>query len=181
MNSTDHRIDIDGVSVSPAHFIGGKRVASKRTFEVRTPLDWSWKLADIARGDAGTAAQAMAAAVDGFKAWSALTVDKRAQALHNLADLIDATRGHRGRRMPRHGDAAAQSASAINSARARNFRAYADLMREYQPRRWQSNNTDNRVLRAPAGPAVIITPWNAPFMLATWKCAPPWPRATRWC
>ena len=30
----------------------------------------------------------------------------------------------------------------------------------------------NRVLRRPAGPAVVITPWNAPFMLATWKIAP---------
>ena len=24
----------------------------------------------------------------------------------------------------------------------------------------------------PAGPTVVITPWNAPFMLSTWKCAP---------
>ena len=55
---------------------------------------------------------------------------------------------------------------------ARNFRAYADLAVAYQARTWSSNNTDNRVLRMPAGPAVIITPWNAPFMLSTWKCAP---------
>jgi len=55
---------------------------------------------------------------------------------------------------------------------ARNFRAYADLAIAYQARTWASNGTDNRVLRMPAGPAVIITPWNAPFMLSTWKCAP---------
>jgi len=173
MNSTDNRIDLDGVAVSTAHFIGGKRVSSPRTFEVRTPLDWSRKLADIARGDADTADHAMAAAVDGFKTWSEFTVDERAQVMHNLADLIDANadaiafvecldmamlhRSLRARLIPRG---------------ARNFRAYADLMREHEPRRWQSNNTDNRVLRCPAGPAVIITPWNAPFMLATWKCAP---------
>src|SRR6202035_2207990 len=40
------------------------------------------------------------------------------------------------------------------------------------PRRWSSNGTDNRVLRMPAGPTVVITPWNAPFMLSTWKAAP---------
>lgn len=172
MNATN-RIDIDGVSVSPHHFIGGARVPSPGAFEVRSPLNWSWKLADIARGDAGAAAHAMAAAVDGFKTWSALPVDKRAQVMHKLADLIDANadaiaaiecidmamlhRSLRARLIPRG---------------ARNFRAYADLMRAHQPRHWRSNGTDNRVLRAPAGPAVIITPWNAPFMLATWKCAP---------
>lgn len=172
MNAT-HRINIDGVSLSPAHFIGGKRVSSPGAFEARSPLDWSWKLADIARGDGSTAAHAMAAAVDGFKTWSALPVDKRAQVMHKLADLIDANadaiaaiecidmamlqRSLKARLIPRG---------------ARNFRAYADLMATHEPRRWQSNNTDNRVLRDPAGPAVIITPWNAPFMLATWKCAP---------
>ncbi len=55
---------------------------------------------------------------------------------------------------------------------ARNFRAYAELARRYEPRRWSSNGTANTVLRMPAGPTVVITPWNAPFMLSTWKCAP---------
>jgi 5-carboxymethyl-2-hydroxymuconic-semialdehyde dehydrogenase len=55
---------------------------------------------------------------------------------------------------------------------ARNFRAYADLAEEYEPRRWASNGTDNAVLRMPAGPTVVITPWNAPFLLSTWKIAP---------
>jgi len=55
---------------------------------------------------------------------------------------------------------------------ARNFRAYADLAEAYVPRRWSSNGTDNEVLRMPAGPTVVITPWNAPFMLSTWKSAP---------
>jgi betaine-aldehyde dehydrogenase/5-carboxymethyl-2-hydroxymuconic-semialdehyde dehydrogenase len=55
---------------------------------------------------------------------------------------------------------------------ARNFRAYADLSEAYEPRRWASNGTHNTVLRMPAGPTVAITPWNAPFMLSTWKCAP---------
>ena len=55
---------------------------------------------------------------------------------------------------------------------ARNFRAYADLAEAYSERVWESNGTRNRVLRMPSGPAVVITPWNAPFMLSTWKTAP---------
>src|SRR5205085_1630859 len=46
---------------------------------------------------------------------------------------------------------------------ARNFRAYADLAASYQEREWSSNGTANRVVRRPAGPVVVITPWNAPF------------------
>jgi betaine-aldehyde dehydrogenase/5-carboxymethyl-2-hydroxymuconic-semialdehyde dehydrogenase len=55
---------------------------------------------------------------------------------------------------------------------ARNFRAYADLAVAYEERDWRSNGTWNRVQRMPAGPAAVITPWNAPFMLSTWKTAP---------
>ena len=55
---------------------------------------------------------------------------------------------------------------------ARNYRAYADLAVAYEERVWSSNGTENRVIRMPSGPAVVITPWNAPFMLSTWKTAP---------
>ena len=55
---------------------------------------------------------------------------------------------------------------------ARNYRSYAELAERYQERVWSSNGTANRVIRMPAGPAVVITPWNAPFMLSTWKTAP---------
>ena len=55
---------------------------------------------------------------------------------------------------------------------ARNYRAYADLAVAYDERDWRSNGTWNRVQRMPPGPAAVITPWNAPFMLSTWKTAP---------
>ncbi len=55
---------------------------------------------------------------------------------------------------------------------ARNYRAYAELADAYEERVWSSNGTLNRVIRMPAGPAAVITPWNAPFMLSTWKTAP---------
>ena len=60
------RSEISDVAVSPDHYIGGKRVGSDSTFEVRSPLDWEWKLADVARGDALTADRAVTAAVDAF-------------------------------------------------------------------------------------------------------------------
>jgi acyl-CoA reductase-like NAD-dependent aldehyde dehydrogenase len=55
---------------------------------------------------------------------------------------------------------------------ALNYRNYADLAVAYEERDWRSKGTWNRVQRMPAGPAAVITPWNAPFMLSTWKTAP---------
>ena len=82
------RAVVEGVAVSPDHLIGGARVPSPTTFEDRSPLDWSWKLADIARGDAATAHAAVTAAVMAFRPWADLGPAGRAEHLHRLADLI---------------------------------------------------------------------------------------------
>jgi betaine-aldehyde dehydrogenase/5-carboxymethyl-2-hydroxymuconic-semialdehyde dehydrogenase len=167
------RSEISDVSVSPDHYIGGKRVASPNTFEVRSPLDWDWKLADVARGDALVADRAITAAVDAFPAWSALPPTERGEHLHRLADLIDDNVEEIAT------VECADMAMLLESLQARvihrgaeNLRNYADLAIEYQGRRWASKGTTNFVERMPAGPAVIITPWNAPWLLETWKLAP---------
>lgn len=173
MPPSSERVDIDGVSVSPDHFIGGRRVGSPARFEVRSPLDWTRVLAEVARGDAATADAAVTAAVDAHPAWAALTAGERARYLHRLADLIDANVERLAL------VECLDMAMLLGSLRARviargalNFRNYADLAATHRERVWSSRGTLNRVIRAGAGPAVIITPWNAPFMLATWKCAP---------
>jgi acyl-CoA reductase-like NAD-dependent aldehyde dehydrogenase len=154
------------------HYIDGRRVGSPTTFEDHSPIDWSL-IADVARGDAETADLAVSAAVRAFPEWAALGPAGRAGYLRRLADLVDA-----------NVDSLAEAecldmAMLLRSLKARvigrgarNFRAYADLAEAYSERVWESNGTRNRVLRMPSGPAVVITPWNAPFMLSTWKTAP---------
>ena len=167
------RIDIDGSSVSPDHYIGGRRISSPRTFEDRSPLDWSLKLGDFARGDADTAARAVSAAAEAFPDWSAAGISERAACMHRLADLIDANVKALARLECLDMAMLQESLELRVIPRgARNFRAYADLAGEYEGRTWSSNGTANAIQRMPAGPAVVITPWNAPFMLSTWKCAP---------
>jgi betaine-aldehyde dehydrogenase/5-carboxymethyl-2-hydroxymuconic-semialdehyde dehydrogenase len=127
----------------------------------------------MARGNALTADRAITAAVDAFPRWSSLAPQERAEHLHRLADLID----------DNIADLAvvecADMAMLLESLQARvihrgaeNFRNYADLAAGYEGREWSSKGTDNHVQRMPAGPAVIITPWNAPWLLSTWKLAP---------
>ena len=174
MVAVEHeRADVGGVSVSVDHYIGGRRVPSSTTFEDRSPLDRSMKLADVSAGDGEIAALAVGAAVDAFPAWAALGPPGRGSILRRLADLIDANIERLA--IVECLDMAMLHESLrlrVLSRGARNFRAYADLAEAYEERVWSSNGTLNRVVRRPAGPTVVITPWNAPFMLSTWKCAP---------
>ncbi len=167
------RVDVGGVEVSTDHYINGQRVSSESTFEDRSPLDWSLKLADVARGGPVEADAAITAAVNAFPAWAALTAYERGELLHRLADLIDENIDPIASVETLDMGMLEESLRLRVIARgARNFRAYADLAVNYVGRQWESNGTQNFVQRMPAGPTVVITPWNAPFMLSTWKCAP---------
>ena len=166
------RTDVAGVEVSTEHFIGGERVGGGATFVDLSPID-AQPLAEVARGGEHEAELAVAAATEAFPGWAALGAAGRAEAMHRLADLIDANVERLA------AVECADMAMLLRSLRARvisrgarNFRAYADLAVAYEERVWESNGTRNRVIRMPSGPAVVITPWNAPFMLSTWKTAP---------
>ncbi|HEY1825609.1 MAG TPA: aldehyde dehydrogenase [Acidimicrobiales bacterium] len=170
---SEERVLVGDVLVATGHFINNERVSSSRTFEDRSPLDWSLKLADVSRGGIDDVDRALCAAVAAFPAWSALGVRGRGAYLRRLADLIDEN-------VERIAEVECLDMAMLEESLklrviargARNFRAYADLAEHYESRRWASNGTHNTVLRMPAGPTVVITPWNAPFMLSTWKCAP---------
>jgi acyl-CoA reductase-like NAD-dependent aldehyde dehydrogenase len=172
MTTVTERIRVAGVEVSPDHFIGGERVASELRFEDISPIDGE-VMGEVSRASEADVDLAVRAAHDAFPAWAELGPAGRAPYLHRLADLIDENidrlaavenmdmamllRSLRARVIPRG---------------ARNYRSYADLAVAYEERDWRSQGTWNRVQRMPAGPAAVITPWNAPFMLSTWKTAP---------
>ena len=163
---------IAGIAVSPDHFIGGERVSGEATFTDISPIDQS-VLAEVARGGPRETEMAVDAARQAFPAWAALGPAGRAAHLRRLADLIDQNIERIATVECLDMAMLERSLKARVIARgARNYRAYADLAEAYHERTWSSNGTENRVLRMPSGPAAVITPWNAPFMLSTWKTAP---------
>lgn len=171
--SHSHIVDLDGVSVSTAHLIGGERVASASSFPTYSPMAPDQPLAMVSAGDATIADRAVSAAVDGFARWSRTSPAERAAALRRLADLIDAHNDDIA--LVETLDMGFRYASMQERLVARgavNFRTYADLIEQRPVEEWSARGTRHRVNRLPAGPALIITPWNAPFMLATWKVAP---------
>jgi acyl-CoA reductase-like NAD-dependent aldehyde dehydrogenase len=170
--ASDQRVEVAGVSVSTDHYVGGERVASSERFVDLSPIDES-VLAEVSRADGELVDHAVRAANEAFPAWAELGAAGRARYLRRLADLID----ENVERLA--AVECADMAMLLRSLRARvisrgarNYRAYADLAEAYEERVWDSNGTRNRVLRMPSGPAAVITPWNAPFLLSTWKTAP---------
>ena len=167
---TERRANVGGVSVPLDHLIGGSWIGSPTTFETRSPLDWeSGPLAEVARGDGDAATAAVEAAQAGFNVWGSWPPGKRAEVMHAMADLIEANNDDIA--MVESLDMGFMYESMKNRLVARgatNFRLYADLIVAHEERRWDAKNMDNVVQRMPAGPAVVIPPWTAPFMLSTW-------------
>jgi 5-carboxymethyl-2-hydroxymuconic-semialdehyde dehydrogenase len=166
------KITVAGVPVDTRHWIGGRRVASAGTFTDVSPIDGR-VLGEIARGGPAEVEAAVAAAREAFPAWAATSRAERARVLHAIADGVEKRleelaivetndngallRSHRRGVMPRV---------------AHNFRFFADWLLTLAHEDFETRGHTNRVSWDPAGPSVLITPWNAPLMLATWKVAP---------
>jgi aminomuconate-semialdehyde/2-hydroxymuconate-6-semialdehyde dehydrogenase len=170
------RTDVEGVPVPTGHYIDGRRVDSGVTFEVRSPIDWEgWKLAAVARGGAAAVDAAVAAARRAFPEWAALGPEGRQAALGRLADAIDEA-------VPRlaavetvdNGSLHEAMSKRVLPRAANNIRFFADyaVERLAEPERTLPGGERNRVRYDPAGVVAVSTPWNAPFMLATWRVGP---------
>ena len=172
MSAVTDRVTVAGVDVSPDHFIGGERVASGRRFEDISPIT-AEAIAEVSRAGEAEVDRAVRAAHEAFPGWADLGPSGRAPYLRRLADLIDANVEMLA--AVENADMAMLIGSLkarVIARGARNYRSYAELAASYEERDWRSQGTWNRVQRMPAGPAAVITPWNAPFMLSTWKTAP---------
>ncbi len=163
---------VAGIEVSPDHYVGGERVSSAATFPDISPIDET-HLADIARGGPGEVDAAVEAAREAFPAWAALGPEGRAEHLFALADLIEERQETLAQvETLDNGSLLEASRLRLMKRGAANFRFFAQLALDRERRAWDSNGTCYRVRHDPSGVAALITPWNAPFLLETWKCGP---------
>jgi 5-carboxymethyl-2-hydroxymuconic-semialdehyde dehydrogenase len=156
------------------HFIDGKHDAGRsgRTYENLTPIDNSIA-GRVAAGNAEDIDAACRNSSAAFEDWRNTSGKVRRTLLHEVADAIEA----RARDI-----AVVESYDSGQPIRfmkeaairgAANFRFFAD--RAPNARDGQSLPADehlNYSIRQPMGPVGVITPWNTPFMLSTWKIAP---------
>ncbi|WP_299044010.1 5-carboxymethyl-2-hydroxymuconate semialdehyde dehydrogenase [uncultured Tateyamaria sp.] len=154
--------------------IAGKPVpaAAGAWFDTTSPIDDS-HIARVARSDASDIDAAAQAAKAAFPAWRDMPAAERKRILHAIADGIEA-RAEEIALCECHDTGQAlrfMSKAALRGAA--NFRFFAD--RAPSARDGQalpSPTLMNITTRVPIGPVGIITPWNTPFMLSTWKIAP---------
>jgi acyl-CoA reductase-like NAD-dependent aldehyde dehydrogenase len=163
---------VAGVDVDPRHWIGGRRVSSPATFADASPIDEA-TIAQVARGGPAEAGAAVRAASEAFPGWAATPAAARAGVLHAIAEGIEKRvedlaqvetadngsllRSHRRSVMPRV---------------AHNFRFFADWLLRLDAGELEVREHRQRVSWCPSGVTAVVTPWNAPLMLATWRIAP---------
>lgn len=156
------------------HFIGGGHDGGRSgdTFDSVSPTDNS-VIGKVAAGNADDIDAACRAADAAFEEWQAMPGKQRKTLLHKVADGIVARA--RDIALVESCDSG-QAIRFMNKAAIRgaeNFRFFADLAPG--ARDGQSLPADehlNYTTRQPIGPIGVITPWNTPFMLSTWKIAP---------
>lgn len=165
-------IKIDTFEVSAQHYIDGLRVGSGATFEIFSPIDGR-ALGQIAEGQNDHVAAAVAAAQRAFPAWAALGAEGRLPYLRRFAEEI-------GRRTEVLCAAESNDAGVLLSRlqhgivpRAMlNITWFAEAALTLQDKIIETAQAQHYVRHDPAGVCAIITPWNSPLMLTTWKAGP---------
>lgn len=170
-----HHIPAD-LPASIKHFIGGSFVDSVggETFDVLDPVS-NQTYATAAAGQQADVDLAVAAAKDAFEKgpWAAMKPRQRSRILNRIADAIEAQDARLAEL--ECFDTGLPITQALGQAlrAAENFRFFADLIVAQADDTYRVPGSQiNYVNRKPVGVAGLITPWNTPFMLESWKLAP---------
>jgi 5-carboxymethyl-2-hydroxymuconic-semialdehyde dehydrogenase len=154
------------------HLIDGKAVAGTDYFETVNPATQE-VLAEVASGGEAEVNQAVAAAKAAFPKWAALPAPERARLVRKLGDLI-------AQHVPElaqtetndSGQVIAQTGKQLVPRAADNFYYFAEMCTRVDGHTYPTPTHLNYTLFHPVGVCALISPWNVPFMTATWKVAP---------
>jgi 5-carboxymethyl-2-hydroxymuconic-semialdehyde dehydrogenase len=154
------------------HLINGKSVASSHYFESINPATQA-VLAEVAAGGEAEVNAAVAAAKAAFPKWAATPAPMRAKLVRNLGYLI-------AKHVPEIaqtetndcGQVITQTGKQLIPRAADNFYYFAEMCTRVDGHTYPTETHLNYTLFHPVGVCALISPWNVPFMTATWKTAP---------
>jgi 5-carboxymethyl-2-hydroxymuconic-semialdehyde dehydrogenase len=163
---------VEGQLMRVQHLIDGARVSGSSYFETVNPANQE-VLAEVARGGEREIDAAVAAAKAAFPAWAGKPAAERAVLLRKLGDLI-------AKHVPEiaktetqdTGQVIAQTAKQLVPRAADNFYYFAEMCVRVDGHTYPTATHLNYTLFHPVGVCALISPWNVPFMTATWKVAP---------
>jgi len=156
------------------HFIRGRheRGASGQLFDDLSPVDGTL-LAKVVSGNEQDVDTASRSAHAAFDEWRKVPGEKRRALLHRVADLIEARSEEIALIECLDTGQALRFMSQAAHRAAENFRFFADRAPGAgDGLALPATQHLNYTVRQPIGPVAVITPWNTPFMLSTWKIAP---------
>ncbi|MEN9930134.1 MAG: hypothetical protein RL604_381 [Pseudomonadota bacterium] len=162
------------------NFINGEFVigSANKFFDKRSPVDNSViaQIAEASQSDVDAAVRAAHSALNGE--WGKMTVDQRVEMLYAVAneitrrfeDFVAAEMADTGQ--PNH-----VMRHVFIPRGAANFKVFADVVKNVATESFTMATPDGRgavnyAVRNPKGVVGVISPWNAPFMLMTWKVGP---------
>ena len=130
-------------------------------------------IGSIARSKDADIEEAVKAAASAQEAWSSLDMLERAMWLDRLADGLEARKEELAHRESRDTGKPLALARRVDAQRSiDNFRFFADFARTQEPEVFEMRDATNFVHRNPVGTVGLITPWNLPLYLLSWKVAP---------
>ena len=154
------------------HLIHGQSVAGRTYFETVNPATQE-VLAEVAAGGEDEVNAAVASAKAAFPAWAQTPAPERAKLIRKLGELIT-------RHVPEIaqtetndcGQVIAQTGKQLVPRAADNFAYFAEMCTRVDGHTYPTPTHLNYTLFHPVGVCALISPWNVPFMTATWKVAP---------
>ena len=160
------------------NYIDGKFVPGKRQFADVNPADGS-VIAQVTEADRDMVDAAVQAARKAYRGeWGRWGIRERAAWLYKIADAIEARFDcFVAAEVADTGKPVALASRLDVPRAAANFRVFADLIKTTGLESFQTETPDgksalNYAVRKPLGVVGIITPWNLPLLLLTWKVAP---------
>ena len=154
------------------HLINGREQTGADYFETVNPANQQ-VLAEVARGTTAEVDAAVHAAKDVFPAWASKPAAERAKLIRKLGELI-------AKNVPEisaaetndTGQTISQTRKQLVPRAADNFHYFAEMCTRVDGHTYPTDTHLNYTLFHPVGVCALISPWNVPFMTATWKVAP---------
>ena len=154
------------------HLIAGKPVAGRDYFQTVNPATQE-VLAEVAAGGEAEVNAAVAAAKEAFPKWAGMPAPQRARLIRKLGDLIAAHVPELAQTETNDcGQVIAQTGKQLVPRAADNFYYFAEMCTRVDGHTYPTETHLNYTLFHPVGVCALISPWNVPFMTATWKVAP---------
>jgi len=158
------------------NYIGGAWVPAKsgKTFENRNPADTSDVIGTFAESGPEDAELAVAAAREAFPRWRAVPAPKRGEILYRAAEILVRRKEEFSRDMTREmGKVLPETRGDVQEAIDMTYYMAGEGRRQFgQTTPSELANKFQMSVRMPVGIAGLITPWNFPMAIPSWKMMP---------